>query len=476
MTNGPIWLLDDDDSIRFVVRRALQRQSYKVRCFETLATVREALTESRPALLITDIHLADGNGLSLLQAASTESFPVIVMTAYGDLDKAVAAYQGGAFEYLAKPFDLTALEAAVAAAFSQQALSQQQQERLQTPAEPVDREDQHAGMVGRSAAMQRLFRQLGRLSVTDVNVLISGETGVGKELVARALHAHSPRREKPFVAINSAAIPAELLESELFGHEKGAFTGATQRHAGRFEQAQGGTLFLDEIGDMPLPLQSRLLRVLAEGDYYRVGGREALQADVRIIAASHQDLSQRVAQHDFRADLFHRLNVVQLRVPPLRERADDIPLLVQHFLNQAAQQLGLELKQIDDISMRYLQSAPWPGNIRELKNLCQQLLIMAPGELIVSSDLPPELLSDTPAGESSLQERDWQCALRSAARKACAESNGKDLQGLQERVRQLMVEVALEAHQGRIGAAAECLGVGRNTLARWLKQARAAQD
>jgi len=475
MTDGPIWLLDDDASIRFVVSRALQRQSYEVRCFETLAAVREALTESRPALLITDIHLTDGNGLSLLQAASTESFPVIVMTAYGDLDKAVAAYQGGAFEYLAKPFDLTALETAVVAAFNQQALSQQQ-ERAPVSAEPVDHEDQHAGMVGRSAAMQRLFRQLGRLSVTDVNVLISGETGVGKELVARALHAHSPRREKPFVAINSAAIPSELLESELFGHEKGAFTGATQRHAGRFEQAQGGTLFLDEIGDMPLPLQSRLLRVLAEGDYYRVGGREALQADVRIIAASHQDLSQRVAQHDFRADLFHRLNVVQLRVPPLRERADDIPLLVQHFLSQAALQLGLELKQIDDASMHHLQNAPWPGNIRELKNLCQQLLIMAPGELIVSSDLPPELLSHTPASEPKLQERDWQCALRSAAQKACAASNGKDLQALQERVRQLMVDVALEAHQGRIGAAAECLGVGRNTLTRWLKQARAAPD
>jgi two-component system nitrogen regulation response regulator GlnG len=468
MNSAPIWLLDDDASIRFVLSRALQKQGFEVRCFETISTLSDALSLQTPALLITDIHLSDGNGLSLLQQTSAQGLPVIVMTAYGDLDKAVAAFQGGAFEYLTKPFDLQALAAAVQAALSR---SQSQ------AAEPLSQGDStarsHAGMVGRSSVMQQLFRQLGRLSATDVNVLISGETGVGKELVARALHDHSPRRSGPFVAINSAAIPAELLESELFGHEKGAFTGATQRREGRFEQAQGGTLFLDEIGDMPLPLQSRLLRVLAEGDYYRVGGHEALQANVRIIAASHQDLRQRVAEHHFRADLYHRLNVVQLRVPPLRERRDDIPLLVQHFLNQAAQQLGLELKQVDDASMQLLQQAQWPGNIRELKNLCQQLLIMAPGELIVASDLPAEMLSSVMT--NSEPSPVWRALLRQEAHsqfESAANTEGELVQ-LQQDLRELLVDVALKQHQGRIGAAAQSLGLGRNTLARWIKQINA---
>lgn len=479
-----IWVVDDDPSVRFVVERALDRAGHSVRGFASLAPARQALQEERPELLITDIRLDDGNGLELLNALPDQGAPpVIVMTAYGNLDNAVAAYRGGAFEYLAKPFDLAALQAAVQRALQDEARVTSNEEEAQD------------GMIGRSPPMQELFRSIGRLSTTDVNVLITGETGVGKELVAKALHRHSPRSNGQFVAINTAAVPSELLESELFGHEKGAFTGAVQRHQGRFEQAQGGSLFLDEIGDMPLALQTRLLRVLAEGDFYRVGGRDLLKADVRIIAATHQDLHQRVADQAFRADLFHRLNVVQIRVAPLRERCADIPLLAAHFLRECSSQLGLEQKQFAPAALTLLAQAPWPGNVRELKNLCQHLLVMAPGEVILPADLPlayrgqDKPHSEQPGVQAAIMSAaadsvpapslpagamepagNWQQALHHSLLTAAREGGAEAVQSLRNTTRQVLMQGALAHCGGRVGAAAELLGVGRNTLSRWLKQ------
>lgn len=449
-----IWVVDDDASIRFVVERALASEQREIRSFESLNGARTALQNSCPDVLITDIRLKDGNGLSLLdQMVDCENVQVIVMTAYGNLNSAVAAYQGGAFEYLAKPFDIDALREAVERALRYQ------------PAVRDETSGEQDGMLGQSTSMQELFRHIGRLSTTDVSVLITGETGAGKELVAKALHRHSPRSHQPFVAINSAAVPTELLESELFGHEKGAFTGATQRHIGRFEQAQKGTLFLDEIGDMPLALQTRLLRVLAEGDYYRVGGRDLLTADVRIIAATHQDLAQRVERNEFRADLYHRLNVIHIRVPPLRERQDDIALLANHFLRECVQELGVDEKSFSPESLAILRQLPWPGNVRELRNLCQHLSVMAPGQVILPSDLPAEYqLNAEPVAVP------WQELLQRQALQLAAKGDAGALEGLRREVRELITRSALQASKGKIGAAAQILGVGRNTLTRWLKE------
>ncbi|GAB4182696.1 MAG: nitrogen regulation protein NR(I) [Wenzhouxiangellaceae bacterium] len=461
-----VWVLDDDQGVRFVVDRALTRAGHQVRSFSELREVRNALAEAAPDVLITDIRLDDGNGLELLEELEQrqQRLPVIVMTAYGNLDNAVAAYQGGAFEYLAKPFDLDALQEAV-----KRALVSDHEENGQPNSSDQD-------MIGQSAAMQELFRTIGRLSTTGVNVLICGETGTGKELVARALHRHSPRAREPFVAINSAAVPAELLESELFGHEKGAFTGAVQRYQGRFEQAAGGTLFLDEIGDMPSPLQARLLRVLAEGDYYRVGGRDLLKADVRIIAASHQDLPQLVAQQRFRADLYHRLNVVQIQIPPLRQRRDDIPLLANHFLNQCAAELGLESKRLADQAMDLLRVAAWPGNVRELKNTCQHLLVMAPGEVILPGDLPAWLQHpESPPGETVTRLRDWRQGLHQSALESASSGQNGALTAMREETRRVLIDAALHSADGRLIEAARLLGIGRNTLSRWLKESAATK-
>ncbi len=391
----PIWIVDDDQSIRFVLEKALLRENLPTRSFtnprDVLAALNAAGEEDSPQILVSDIRMPGGSGLDLLEKvkAKLPGLPVIVMTAFSDLDSAVSAFQGGAFEYLAKPFDLPkAVELIRRAVDESQRESVAEERQLASPE-----------MLGQAAAMQDVFRAIGRLSQSHVTVMITGESGSGKELVARALHKHSPRGDAaakgangPFVAINTAAIPKDLLESELFGHERGAFTGAQTMRRGRFEQADGGTLFLDEIGDMPFDLQTRLLRVLSDGNFYRVGGHTAIKSNVRVIAATHQDLEQRVKDGVFREDLFHRLNVIRLRLPALRERREDIPMLTRHFLGQSATQLGVEPKRISDAALATLSHFAFPGNVRQLENICHWLTVMAPAQLIEPKDLPPEVL------------------------------------------------------------------------------------
>ena len=452
-----VWVLDDDDAIRVVLKRSLERAGYRVTPFETVAACRSALGERTPDLLITDIRLPDDDGLVLLDELQRDdrSVPVIAMTAFSDLDQAVAAFQQGVFDYLAKPFDLDQVLAVVARALAGSRSEARGARRESAPQ-----------LIGESPAMQEVFRTVGRLSRTDISVLITGETGSGKELVARALHRHSPRAQGPFVAINTAAIPTELLESELFGHERGAFTGAHARRTGRFEEAAGGTLFLDEIGDMPLALQTRLLRVLAEGDYYRVGGRDLLRADVRVIAATHQDLEALVRKGRFREDLYHRLNVIRIPLPPLRERAEDIPLLARHFLAQASAELGLEPKQLRPASESLLTAYHWPGNVRQLQNLCRQLVVMAPGEQVFPDDLPAEIRK---AGGAAEPQGSWQAALRAWTRAALRDGREELLPATRDELEQILIEAALEATGGNRQEAARRLGIGRNTLTRKLK-------
>ncbi len=392
----PIWIVDDDQSIRFVLEKALLRENLPTRSFtnpkDVLMALATASDDELPQILVSDIRMPGGSGLDLLDKvkAKLPGLPVIVMTAFSDLDSAVSAFQGGAFEYLAKPFDLPkAVELIRRAVEESQRESVAEERQLASPE-----------MLGQAAAMQDVFRAIGRLSQSHVTVMITGESGSGKELVARALHKHSPRGDAspkgssgPFVAINTAAIPKDLLESELFGHERGAFTGAQTMRRGRFEQADGGTLFLDEIGDMPFDLQTRLLRVLSDGNFYRVGGHSAIKTNVRVIAATHQDLEQRVKDGAFREDLFHRLNVIRLRLPALRERRDDIPMLTRHFLGQSATQLGVEPKRISDAALATLSQFSFPGNVRQLENICHWLTVMAPSQLIEPKDLPPEVLA-----------------------------------------------------------------------------------
>src|SRR3954464_764245 len=383
----PIWIVDDDQSIRFVLEKALLREDLPTRSFtnprEVLAALETATEEEGPQILVSDIRMPGGSGLDLLEKVKEKlpGLPVIIMTAFSDLDSAVSAFQGGAFEYLPKPFDLPKAIELIRRAVEESQREEVAEERMTDAPE----------MLGQAPAMQDVFRAIGRLSQSNVTVMITGESGSGKELVARALHKHSPRASGPFVAINTAAIPKDLLESELFGHERGAFTGAQTTRRGRFEQADGGTLFLDEIGDMPFDLQTRLLRVLSDGQFYRVGGHQPIKSNVRVIAATHQNLEERVRQGVFREDLFHRLNVIRLRLPPLRERREDVPALARFFLQKSAKELGVEAKRITDAALVRLASFAFPGNVRQLENICHWLTVMAPAQLIEPKDLPPEV-------------------------------------------------------------------------------------
>ncbi|MBG6076095.1 nitrogen regulation protein NR(I) [Polaromonas sp. CG_9.11] len=395
----PIWIVDDDQSIRFVLEKALLREGLPTRSFtnprEVLAALEVATEGDGPQILVSDIRMPGGSGLDLLEKvkARLPGLPVIIMTAFSDLDSAVSAFQGGAFEYLPKPFDLHKAVELIRRAVEESQREEVAEERMAAAPE----------MLGQAPAMQDVFRAIGRLSQSMVTVMITGESGSGKELVARALHKHSPRANGPFIAINTAAIPKDLLESELFGHERGAFTGAQTLRRGRFEQADGGTLFLDEIGDMPFDLQTRLLRVLSDGNFYRVGGHNAVKTNVRVIAATHQDLEQRVKEGGFREDLFHRLNVIRLRLPALRERREDVFMLTRHFLQQSAKQLGVEPKRISEAALQQLSLFGFPGNVRQLENICHWLTVMAPAQVIEPKDLPPEVLGSTPEWKSSAQ-------------------------------------------------------------------------
>jgi len=459
MTDTPapeIWIVDDDRGVRFVLAEVLRDAGLAVREFGEVGTVRAALHDDRPALLLTDVRMPGEDGLSLLRELQELGVgPVIVMSAFTDVATAAAAYRAGAVDYLAKPFDLDHAVAVVQRALASAA----------APAEPVVEPvaSNHA-LLGESAPMREVFRLIGRVAASDLNVLITGETGTGKELVARALHEESARRQKPFVALNTAAIPSELLESELFGHEAGAFTGALRRVAGRFEQAEGGTLFLDEIGDMPLALQTRLLRVLAGGEFYRVGGRELIRGDVRIVAATHQDLSARVAAGLFRADLLHRLDVVRIELPALRNRRGDIPLLARHFLAAMAQELKLPPKRFSKAALKLIAQRDFPGNVRELENLCRRLAVIAPGSEILPTDLD--------GMRSASSGGDWTDALRDWAAEALAAGEVEIHARAREALDQTLLQAALQACDGHRQNAAQALGVGRNTLTRKLGTSR----
>ena len=456
-----VWVIDDDHSIRWVLEKALQKDNVAVTTFDSGNGVLEALKKGEPDTLIADIRMPGINGLELLARIREHypQLPVIIMTAHSDLDSAVAAYQGGAFEYLPKPFDV---DEAVALVQRACALRRQQQGERSEAGAPQTPE-----IIGEAPAMQEVFRAIGRLSRSHITVLINGESGTGKELVARALHRHSPRSNKPFIALNMAAIPKDLLESELFGHERGAFTGAQTSRQGRFEQADGGTLFLDEIGDMPQELQTRLLRVLAEGEFYRVGGHTPTRVNVRVIAATHQDLEQRVRDGLFREDLFHRLNVIRIHLPPLRQRREDIPLLMLHFLKMAAKELDVEPKvlrpEVDD----YLARLDWPGNVRQLENLCRWLTVMASGREIHLDDLPPDLRHQ-PVPPSN--RGDWEDALRLWANQTLARGEGQILDKALPAFERILISVALEKTRGHRQDAARLLGWGRNTLTRKIKE------
>jgi two-component system nitrogen regulation response regulator GlnG len=514
----PIWIVDDDQSIRFVLEKALLREDLPTRSFTSPREVLQALDsvapEQGPQILVSDIRMPGGSGLDLLTKVKERlpDLPVIIMTAFSDLDSAVSAFQGGAFEYLPKPFDLPK-----AVELIRRAVEESQREQSQS-----ELQDATPEMLGQAPAMQDVFRAIGRLSQSHVTVMITGESGSGKELVARALHKHSPRGDAgskgPFVAINTAAIPKDLLESELFGHERGAFTGAQTTRRGRFEQAEGGTLFLDEIGDMPFDLQTRLLRVLSDGHFYRVGGHTAIKANVRVIAATHQDLEQRVKDGVFREDLFHRLNVIRLRLPALRERREDIPTLTRHFLQQSAQQLGVESKKIADGAQHVLNHFAFPGNVRQLENICHWLTVMAPSQLIEVKDLPPEVQwiagSDWPqelpeatavAGANAHQEAvrstppasqatsptgsdarvanapitpvvlnmpgaDWEQGLEAEAMSLLVAGRTDVWDALVNRVEARLIQTALANTRGRRIEAAQKLGIGRNTITRKIQE------
>ncbi|WP_109124707.1 nitrogen regulation protein NR(I) [Dyella sp. C11] len=450
-----IWIADDDRGVRFVLAEALRDAGLPVREFGDAEEVRAALRTSSPALLLTDVRMPGEGGLALVAALKADGVgPVIVMSAFTDVATTAAAYRAGAVDYLAKPFDLDQAVAAV-----QRALAD-----VPVASTPVTTTAPAHALLGESPAMREVFRLIGRVAASDLNVLITGETGTGKELVARALHEESARRDKPFVALNTAAIPSELLESELFGHEAGAFTGATRRHAGRFEQAEGGTLFLDEIGDMPLALQTRLLRVLAGGEFYRVGGRELIRGNVRIVAATHQDLDARVASGQFRADLKHRLDVVRIELPPLSQRRSDIPVLAQHFLASAAQELRLPPKRFSKAALKAIAQRDFPGNVRELENLCRRLAVIAPGNEILPSDLGSSPTTGTAGG--------WTDGLRVWASQALADGEIDIHTRAREALDHTLLQVALEAHEGHRQHAAAALGVGRNTLTRKLGASR----
>ncbi|GAB4062301.1 nitrogen regulation protein NR(I) [Uliginosibacterium sediminicola] len=461
---NPVWIVDDDRSIRWVLEKALAREDIAFRSFSS-ATEALAVLESNatpPQVLMSDIHMPGESGLVLLQKAKERypQLPVIIMTAYTDLDSAVAAFQGGAFEYLPKPFDVD------------QAIDLLRRALEESKHHPGAVEEVTAvpEILGQAPSMQEVFRAIGRLSQSHATVLINGESGTGKELVARALHRHSPRKEGPFVAINTAAIPRDLLESELFGHERGSFTGATAQRRGRFEQAEGGTLFLDEIGDMPAELQTRLLRVLSDGHFYRVGGHTPVKANVRVIAATHQNLDQRVREGQFREDLFHRLNVIRLRLPPLRERREDVSILTRHFLAQSAQQLGVESKRLTEAAVKHIQTLDFPGNVRQLENLCHWLTVMAPGQMVDLADLPSEIREATPSATPTALSGDWLSALNAEADRLLAVAPGEVYDRLNREFEKALIMRALATTGGRRVEAAQLLGIGRNTITRKIQE------
>ena len=453
----PVWIVDDDRSIRWVFEKALSREGISYSSFATAREALDALSDGAPQVLISDIRMPGLSGIELLQEVKEKhpAVPVIVMTAYSDLESAVAAFQGGAYEYLPKPFDVDQAVDLIRRALDE---SRRETQAVETVFEPKE-------ILGQAPAMQEVFRAIGRLSQSSATVLITGESGTGKELVARALHRHSARAQKPFVAINTAAMPKDLLESELFGHERGSFTGAQQQRRGRFEQAEGGTLFLDEIGDMPPELQTRLLRVLSDGNYYRVGGHQQIKANVRVIAATHQNLEQRVREGTFREDLYHRLNVIRLRLPSLRERSEDVPLLTRHFLSFSAKQLGVESKRLSDDALAHLARLEFPGNVRQLENLCHWLTVMAPGQVVDTGDLPAEF-RDQAAATSS----DWLAALEQEAERRLARGETGILDGLSRQFERALITKALERTAGRRIEAANLLGMGRNTITRKIQE------
>jgi len=455
----PIWIIDDDKSIRWVFEKALARTDLEFKTFSNVAEALNALERDQPQVVVSDIRMPNGSGLDFLGEIKQKfpDIPVIIMTAYSDLESAVAAFQGGAFEYLAKPFDVDQAIDVIKRAVDES--TRQAPESIAIEATPE--------IIGQAPAMQEVFRAIGRLSRSHATVLINGESGSGKELVARALHRHSPRGDKPFIAINTAAIPKDLLESELFGHERGAFTGAQAARRGRFEQADTGTLFLDEIGDMPPDLQTRLLRVLSDGQFYRVGGHQPIKVNVRIIAATHQDLEERVKSGLFREDLFHRLNVIRLRLPALRERREDIPLLIKHFLQHSATELGVETKQPSTAALKYLSAVNWSGNVRQLENVCHWLTVMAPGQNIDIADLPPELKEDSSKSSAALS---WQDALAAEVMDALIRDEQNILETRTNIFEKILIIKALEHTHGRRIEAANQLGMGRNTLTRKIQE------
>ncbi|MEW5792468.1 MAG: nitrogen regulation protein NR(I) [Pseudomonadota bacterium] len=459
-----VWVIDDDRSIRWVLEKALGAAGIPVQTFANADGILERLHREQPAAIISDVRMPGMNGLDLLQRIQKHwpQLPVIITTAHSDLDSAVAAFQGGAFEYLPKPFDVDE-----AVALTRRAMEHSVQ-RSDEPTEPAAAPE----IIGEAPAMQEVFRAIGRLSRSHINVLINGESGTGKELVAHALHRHSPRASGPFIAINTAAIPAELLESELFGHERGAFTGAVSQRHGRFEQANGGTLFLDEIGDMPAGLQTRLLRVLADGEFYRVGGHNPVRVNVRVIAATHQDLERLVREGKFREDLFHRLNVIRIHLPPLRERREDIPQLARHFLSQSAAELGVERKRLSPAAEQVLTYFPWPGNVRQLENVCRWLTVMAPSQIVQPHDLPPELQgpASTQAQTAAPAALDWDHSLADWARQRLSQGQDDLLAEALPRFERILLETALAHTRGHKQEAARKLGWGRNTLTRKLKE------
>jgi two-component system nitrogen regulation response regulator GlnG len=453
----PVWIVDDDRSIRWVIEKALSREGIAFDSFASAQEAIDALPGGLPEVLVSDIRMPGRSGLELLQAVKERdpAVPVIVMTAYSDLDSAVAAFQGGAFEYLPKPFDIDQ-----AVDLIRRALEERRRE-TQVKENNIEVKE----MLGQAPAMQEVFRAIGRLSQSSATVLITGESGTGKELVARALHRHGARAAKPFIAINTAAMPKDLLESELFGHERGSFTGAQQQRRGRFEQAEGGTLFLDEIGDMPPELQTRLLRVLSDGTFYRVGGHQQLKANVRVIAATHHNLEQRVREGSFREDLYHRLNVIRLRLPNLRERSEDVPLLAKHFLASSAKQLGVEPKRLAEDALAHLSRLPFPGNVRQLENLCHWLTVMAPGQVIDVGDLPAEF-----RGQAAAAASDWLAGLEQEAERRLARGETGILELLTRQFERALITRALARTGGRRIEAANLLGMGRNTITRKIQE------
>jgi two-component system nitrogen regulation response regulator GlnG len=454
----PVWIIDDDRSIRWVFEKALTREDIPFRTFSNAQEALHALSGTPPQVVVSDIRMPGGSGLDLLQQIKGRFplLPVIIMTAYSDLESAVSAFQSGAFEYLPKPFDVDQAVDLIRRAMTEVPQVEEVSDAVEGTPE----------ILGHAASMQEVFRAIGRLTQSQATVLINGESGTGKELVARALHRHSPRSAKPFVAINTAAIPKDLLESELFGHERGAFTGAQTTRHGRFEQAEGGTLFLDEIGDMPSDLQTRLLRVLSDGQFYRVGGHQPIRANVRIIAATHQDLEVRVKQGLFREDLFHRLNVIRLRLPSLRERRDDVALLARHFLAKSARDLGVEAKRLTDSAMKYLTTLDWPGNVRQLENICHWVTVMAPGVNVDVADLPAEIRERT--GRTT--NENWINALEREAESALKRGERRIMDDMTRSFERALILKALAHTGGRRIEAANLLGLGRNTLTRKIQE------